>query len=175
MKKMMAIIVGLCLVSSVVNGVEPQYETSFVGFDIKQFGLGMVEGSFGEFEVSCRLTDDKISDVRATMNISSIDTKNKTRNRHLQKKEFFYEKKFPVITFVGGDDILVTDKELKGVLTIRGVSVPVVLPVHYEKGEAGNVIITSEGMMLDRFDYGMTSHKHLINNELVAKIRMEFK
>ena len=153
-------------------------DKSKVGFEIEQFGLGLVEGNFNNYEILFQLENKDLINLQATINIKSLKTGNKTRDRHLQKKEFFHSKKFPHIIFSSNKRSSIKDSYLEGVLTIKGVQVAVQLPVTYniQMNENNTIIIAeSKGFKVERADFNMKSYKHLINNIVDSKISVTFE
>ncbi|MES2803740.1 MAG: YceI family protein [Bdellovibrionota bacterium] len=73
---------------------------SKVGFEIPHLVISSVEGRFTKFEGEIELAD-KFTDSKVTANIdvSTIDTSNGDRDKHLKSADFFDITKYPKITF----------------------------------------------------------------------------
>lgn len=104
---------------------------SEVSFVVRHMVVSKVRGRFDRFSGTIT-TDDDISrsSVVVTIDASSINTNEATRDNHVRSADFLDVEHFPEITFrssavrAGSDGILVD-----GDLTIRGVTRPVSLEV----------------------------------------------
>lgn len=102
---------------------------STVAFEVRVLGLITTRGTFGDFTGTITTADDPFgSSVNAVIQATSVNTKNKRRDRDLQKKGYLSTAAFPTITFnstgvrsEGGQLFL------DGDLVIRGNSKPVTL------------------------------------------------
>ena len=113
---------------------------SEVSFTVKHLAISKVRGTFESFDVTIVTAEDLAdSTIEATIDVASVNTKQKDRDAHLRTSDFFLAEEHPTITFVSTsiagtpDDFAVT-----GDLTMRGVTKQVVL-----KGEFGG--ITTDG------------------------------
>ena len=113
---------------------------SELSFSVKHLMISKVKGTFGTFDVTIVTAEDLAdSTIEATIDVASVNTKQKDRDAHLRTSDFFLAEEHPTITFVSTsiagtpDDFAVT-----GDLTMRGVTKQVVL-----KGEFGG--ITTDG------------------------------
>jgi len=108
---------------------------SEIGFKVKHMMFTNVSGKFNQFNVDVEtegedFTQSKISFEADT---ASVDTGNNDRDNHLRSGDFFDAAQFPKIQFTATgftrkDD---GDYELKGGLTLHGVTRPVSLDVEY--------------------------------------------
>jgi len=113
--------------------IDPSH--SKVSFKVKHLMISNVLGSFREFEGQTSTTGNDFSTaaISFSLNAASIDTEAADRDAHLKSPDFFDVENYPKITFEGsglkdlGDDMY----ELKGSLTIKGVSRPVTLAVEH--------------------------------------------
>ena len=111
--------------------VDPAH--SEVGFRIKHLMITNVKGHFRNFQADVETTGDsadvfKVSKIKFTADVSSIDTGNEQRDQHLKTADFFNAEKHPQIIFDGkkyeGDF-------LEGDLIIAGITKPVKLDVEF--------------------------------------------
>jgi polyisoprenoid-binding protein YceI len=100
---------------------------SEVSFTVRHMMLSKVRGRFDKFEGTITTAPDPLqSSVTATVDLSSVNTGNDTRDNHIRSEDFFHTEKHPTMTFrstgirADGDDFL-----LDGDLTLRGVTRPV--------------------------------------------------
>ena len=100
---------------------------SEVSFVVRHMMVSKVRGRFDKFEGTIETASDPLqSTVTATVDLSSVNTGNETRDNHIRSEDFFHIEKHPTMTFRStrirpdGDDFL-----LDGDLTLRGVTRPV--------------------------------------------------
>ena len=108
---------------------------SEIQFRVKHLMITTVTGYFRKFDLVVETEDEdftKAKRLEFTAEASSIDTNSEQRDVHLRSADFFDVEKFGQIRYSGkaleraGDDYMLT-----GDLTIRGVTKPVTVNVHY--------------------------------------------
>ena len=136
---------------------------SEVDFTIKHLSVSNVHGRIGNVAATIVLNEADItkSAVTATIDVSTIDTGEPARDKHLKSADFFDVDKFPTANFASasvvknGSNLTVT-----GNLTLHGVTKPVVLNVegpstpvegHDKKPHSGFTATTT----LSRTAYGI--------------------
>lgn len=74
---------------------------SAIGFSVVHMGLAAVPGYFNDFSgtVNYDAKNMKKSSVEFTAQMTSIDTRNEGRNKHLRSADFFDVEKYPTMTF----------------------------------------------------------------------------
>jgi len=134
---------------------------SELSFWVRHLKISKVRGIFESFDVTVTVPEDpsQIS-VVATVDVSSVNTKQEQRDAHLRTSDFFLADEHPTITFtstgitVDGDEFALT-----GDLSLRGVTKSVTL-----KGEFGGVITDDYGrtkaganasVTINRQDFGV--------------------
>ena len=137
---------------------------SEVHFKVKHLVISTVTGSFKSFEGDLETENDDFTDanINFSLDVNSIDTNQEQRDGHLKSAEFFDAENFPKITFkstsfkkTDGDEY-----ELKGDLTIKGVTNPVTLNVEHG-GSAGDFYGNTKAGFeisgkINRKDFGLT-------------------
>ena len=133
-------------------------------FAVKHMMFTTVRGRFGDVSGTVRLdlSDLANSTVSVVINAGSITTDDQKRDEHLRSADFFDVNEYPTITFessavipTGGDSF-----DLEGVLTMHGVSQPVVIKA--ESGGSGTnpwgqtVYGFSGSTKVNRKDFGLT-------------------
>lgn len=107
----------------------PTDEGSKVHFVIKNFGI-KTGGDFSGLKGTIKFDKSTVTDwsFDVTVDASTIDTDNNTRDGHLKKSEYFDVKQYPQIRIVS-TKIATTDKpglyRFNGNLTIKGVTKPI--------------------------------------------------
>jgi polyisoprenoid-binding protein YceI len=106
-------------------------------FTVRHLGLSNVRGRFDRFDATLDVgeTLDRVS-VTATVDLSSVDTNNGVRDAHLRSTDFFDTEQHPTMTFrstgiAGAGE----DYELRGDLTLAGVTKEIVLDVEFHGTE----------------------------------------
>jgi len=107
---------------------------SEVQFKVKHLVITTITGSFKEFNGTVVTDDDfENASIRFEASVHSISTNNEQRDTHLRSADFFEVEKYPKFFFESssfmkkGED----NYELKGNLTIKGITKPVTLTVEY--------------------------------------------
>src|SRR5262245_12191555 len=111
--------------------IDPVHTT--VQFAVRHMMVSNVRGTFGKVSGTVTLdeTDPTKSSVDATIDASSIDTREPKRDTHLKGPDFLDVAKYPTITFKSQSAAKVADGkyQVTGDLTIHGVTKEVVLDV----------------------------------------------
>jgi len=162
---------------------------SIAEFRVKHMMISNVRGQFTG--VTGTLTYDESnpgdSQVEATIDVSTIDTRDAQRDTHLKSPDFFDVEKFPTFSFrssrvtrTAGGDIVVS-----GPLTIHGVTKEVEFqvegPTPPVKDPWGNTRIgLSAKTTIDRGDYGLTFNAALetggvlVGEKVAITLELEF-
>ncbi len=170
MRRWIGILTAAVLFSNAPAAWAVSYEIdpahSSVEFRIRHL-LSHVKGSFNEFAGSFDYEPGKPETwkAEAVIQTASIDTRVEKRDAHLRSKDFFEAETYPTVTFRGAKITHVMEKgaHLEGLLTLHGVTKPVVLDVEIHgiardmqgKSRAGFTATTT----LDRKDFGITWNK----------------
>ena len=138
-------------------------------FSVTHLMVSTVRGQFSNVKGTVEVDDKDASSVKvdATIDASTVDTREPKRDAHLKSPDFFDVAKFPTITFkskksqkVGADAYKVT-----GDLTMHGVTKEVVLDVKdvkTVKDPWGNTKLGAVATAkVDRKDYGLLWNKSL--------------
>lgn len=156
------------------------------GFVVPHMVVSEVEGEFHTATGKVILDEADLtkSTVELTIDVSSVDTDNADRDKHLKSPDFFDAAKYPQITFKS-TKIKKAGKAFKvtGDLTMRGVTKPVTLDV-----ELSNPIANPWGKQvrgvkvkgkLNRQDFGVAFSKTLetggllVGDEITLNIKLE--
>lgn len=143
--------------------IDPSHSTA--SFSIKHMMIAKVHGGFEKMSGSLVLDSQDLSksSIEATIDASTINTRESQRDTHLKSADFFDIEKFPTINFkstkiesAGGGELKVT-----GDLTIHGVTKQVTLDVEGPSAEMkdpwGNTKIgASATTKIKRKDFGLT-------------------
>jgi polyisoprenoid-binding protein YceI len=146
------------------------------GFSVKHFTISNVRGDFDKTEGKVVIDEGDItrSTVEATIDASTISTRDAKRDGHLKSPDFFDVAKFPSITFKStkvekaGENLKVT-----GDLTMHGVTKPVVLDVTGPSKEMKDPYGMSRRALsatgkLNRKDFGVSYGPDAVVSDLVT-------
>jgi polyisoprenoid-binding protein YceI len=138
---------------------------SVAEFKVKHMMISNVKGHFPKITGALSLNESDLaqSQVEASIEAASIDTRDLQRDAHLKSADFFDVEKFPAVTFKSTGISSVRDGELavKGDLTIRDVTRKVVFsvegPTPPAKDPWGNTrVAVSATTKINRKDFGLT-------------------
>ena len=150
---------------------------SQIKFKIEQFGLGQVEGAITSFNIQVKITEQAMHYIEAKLEVSSIKTGNKNRDRHLQKKGFFDSKRFPLISFKSSDVVDISDMTktipVNGYLRIKGINKPVTLYCQFEEDDNAVLRVRVKEFELLRHDFEVSHYKRLISNLVLIDMEVQ--
>ncbi len=149
---------------------------SRVEFRVQHMVISEVTGRFTAFDAVLTQTGDDFTSGRidASIQANSVNTDNAMRDSDLKSDNFLDVEKYPLITFRSASIEKTGENtyRIKGDLTIRGITKPVVLDAAYNgevKDPMGN---TRRGfkatVTIDRFDFGVKWNKTLDTGGLVV-------
>ena len=100
---------------------------SYIGFEVKKFGVKTIKGYFRDFSSKLTLTDKAITALSGEVRIESIFTDSTKRDEHLQEDDFLDSANFPESKFIlqsyeplsDSDDTI--KGKVKGTLTLHNV------------------------------------------------------
>lgn len=133
---------------------------SSINFSVRHLMVSKVRGSFEAFSGAITVAEDGTPSVSATIDVTSIDTRNEQRDAHVRSADFFDAENYPTATFVStgvrpdGDDYIVD-----GDFTLKGVTKPVSLKLEYNGVNPGMgqgpVAGFEASVVLNRKDFGI--------------------
>ncbi|HEY3547937.1 MAG TPA: YceI family protein [Propionicimonas sp.] len=145
--------------------IDPNHTLS--SFSVRHLLISTVHGEFGKTAGTFRIDDKDIakSNVDATIDVTSLDTRVPDRDKHLKSADFFDAEKHPTMVFkstkvekIGKDRLKVT-----GDLVIRGTTRPAVLDVTYSAPIKGMEGETRRGFTattkINRKEFGLNWSK----------------
>jgi len=160
---------------------------SSIDFTVKHMMIANVKGAFHKFdaEIEADPEDLTTADVRFSIDVTSVDTRNPDRDAHLRAPDFFDAEKYPTIEFRATKIERKEDGEYKvtGDVTIRGVTRPETFDLTFEgvgKDPWGNekAGFSAQGK-IKRSDYGLTYNAVLetggllIGDEIKVSLEVE--
>src|ERR1017187_675788 len=158
MKRILSILFSLLTLSGFSQKYTPSDEGSKVHFTIKNFGIktgGQLSGLKGE--ILFFTTDLPACSFNVSVDASTVDTDNESRDSHLKRNEYFDSGKYPQIT-IASTKIDKTNKTesgfyyFTGILTMHGITKPISFPFHIEK--VNNTYLFTGGVEINRPVFG---------------------
>jgi polyisoprenoid-binding protein YceI len=135
---------------------------SEISFAVRHMGISTVRGRFDDFDATITLdpTDPSTFRADASVDVSSINTRNGRRDGHLRSDDFFDAENHPTLTFTSKriQNVNGNSFRIVGDLTMRGTTHEVVLDgvIVGTAGEGENQRVAIEAeTTVDRFDYGL--------------------
>ena len=135
---------------------------TYVGFTVKHMMVSKVRGRFTAFTAQFSTAENPLeSTVSATIDATSIDTRNAMRDDHIRSADFFDAANHPTITFAS-TGIRFEDGAffIDGELTIRGNTRPVALavtePAFGPGPQGGTKAGFSAAVEVNRNDFGVS-------------------
>lgn len=135
---------------------------SEVTFSVRHMMISKVRGTFGVKSATLVAPENPLeTTVQASVDVTSVDTKDEGRDQHLRSADFFDTENFPTMDFVStGARAKNGDLFVDGDLTIRGITKPVTFEVdfggfgsdpwgNYKAGASAKAVINRE-------DFGLT-------------------
>ncbi|MFJ4174115.1 YceI family protein [Microbacterium sp. NPDC089696] len=135
---------------------------SEVTFSVRHMMISKVRGTFGAKSATLVAPENPLdATVEASVDVTSVDTKDEGRDQHLRSADFFDSENFPTMDFVStGARAENGELLVDGDLTIRGITKPVTFEVdfggfgsdpwgNYKAGASAKAVINRE-------DFGLT-------------------
>jgi polyisoprenoid-binding protein YceI len=152
---------------------------SIAEFAVKHLMVSTVKGRFKELEGRIHLDEARPenSSVEARIPVASIDTGIADRDAHLRSDDFFNAERFPYISFksTGVERVSDADWRVAGDLTIRDITLPVVLETAFDgrsHGSTGEVVAFTAETSLSRKDFGLKWNAVLESGTVVVGDRV---
>lgn len=174
MKRILPFIFILFTSSLFAQKYTPTDKGSKIHFSIKNFGIktgGELSGLKGE--ILFFATDLTSCNFNVSVDATTIDTDNGSRDSHLKESDYFDVEKYHDIT-ITSTKIDKTNKTetgfyyFTGALTLRGVTKPISFPFHVEKVN-DNYLFTGE-FEINRVDYGVGSNSAVLSNTVKVSL-----
>lgn len=151
-------------------------------FHFTQSGMSFT-GKFERFETRIEFDPDRLEDTRidVMIDIASLDTQNEERDTMLRSAELFDAERFPRAQFMA-DKIRAVEPgkyEAVGVLTIRDITLPVVLPftlqIEKHSGDGDSKATAAGVVTISRRDFGLARGQWEATGIVADEIKIEIK
>ncbi len=167
------LLVGLFFMTHVVGAQE---NTTQIDFKIKNFGV-FVNGNFDKVTVESNFDKRNLalSYIKAEVEINTINTNNKKRDKHLLEAEYFDELNYKQLKLVSSkiEKKAANSYVLTGKLTIKKTTKTVVVPLIINENEED--IVLSASFELNRKDYGVGGNSWVLSNTVMIEVKHTIK
>jgi polyisoprenoid-binding protein YceI len=157
---------------------------SEVAFTVTHLGITKVHGRFGKVDATLQWdeADPSKSSVNATIDVTGVDTGVTPRDNDLKGDHFFDVAHFPTATFASTSvEKSGSGLEVKGNLTVKGVTKPVVLHVDGPTGPVNGMdkkphMGFEATTTINRDDFGIAAGmpSAMVSNEVQLEIDLDF-
>jgi polyisoprenoid-binding protein YceI len=174
MKRIVALIIPLLILATIATAQKTAINKATIKFQIKNLGVN-TGGNINGLQANLQFDPAKpeTSTIEAILDVSSINTDNDLRDKHLRSDEFFDVGKFPKITMKS-----VALKHKSGDnytgqfnLTIKDKTKTVDMPFTYTA--TGNTALFKGTIKLNRLDYGVGGKSFVMSNDVTVTIEVE--
>lgn len=155
---------------------------SEVGFRVRHI-MSNTKGIFQKFSGTVEFDEKNLAGIKvnASIETASVNTNEPKRDAHLQSADFFDVAKFPAMNFksTSAKSVGSNKLEIKGDLTLHGVTKPVTLNVDYlgagNDPWGGTRAGFSVSGKINRKDYGIVWNKTLDNGGVLVGEEVEIQ
>ena len=150
--------------------------TSTLKFSCDLFGVMPIEGAFTRFVAMIAIDSNAPGEARAvvTVDARSLQSEDPRWLNDLKGEDFFDIARHPQFDFKSFAATVVEPGVLnvRGQLTLRGVTHPVTLRVRYELpgGQPDSAPTIEASGEVDRSDFGMTAYPDIVSNEVEIEV-----
>jgi len=171
MKKIIFITTLFCSLFFVNTSISAQSNIS-IDFKIKNIGV-YVNGNFTKAVVTSNFEKNNLDDsfINAVVEIKSINTNIKKRDKHLLETDYFDETNYKELKLVSSKIEKVSDNNYKvtGKLTIKKTTKTVVIPLVIKEDESSFTI--TGNFELNRRDYGVGGSSWVLSKTVKIKVK----
>lgn len=164
----------LNIVASYSQNLAPLEKGSSVTFSIRNFGF-ITEGSFSNVKGNIFFNPQKLENTGFDVSIdaATVNTKNKSRDAHLRKQEYFFIDKYPTINMVS-TNIYKSNQEgyfvFEGNLIIKGITKHIRFGFKAQPQGAGYLF--SGNFTLKRSDFFIGTNSLVLSDEVQVSLNI---
>ena len=166
-------------VSAQPSVYEVDMEASLFEFEVEHFGIATVVGTISEGSGTIVFSAEEPDSLRASiqLEVSSIDTDNRLRDRELKSEDFLDVRRHPTVTFfstgVGSEGVTGETTVSIGNLSIFGFTRSVSIPIRVDLSGEDLVVESSFEVLRTDYDldFGILMNS-LVSDEVIIRVRM---
>ena len=171
--KSLGIGILLLLGTSIVHAQELIQKSASVDFKIKNMGFN-VDGNFSDVSVVTNFKSNNLthSYINGTIKVSSIDTDNAKRDKHLRTKDYFEVDTYKTIQFTSTKIVKKSSNnyQVTAQLTIKKTTKTIVIPLVVN--ETGNSVTMKGNFSIDRLNYDVGESSWVLSD--IVKIQVNY-
>lgn len=167
---------SLMLIKVEAQNYLPSDAGSTIKFAIKNFGLstgGTFTGIKGDIKFDA--ANYSAASFTVTINATTINTNNQSRDKHLRKEEYFDVEKYPIISFVSSS--VSTAKAgsflMQGKLTIKGITKDIAFP--FTATAQNNDYLFAGSFKINRRDFSVGGSSMVLGDNLEVSLSIVAK
>ena len=146
---------------------------SKINFEVSNFGVRSVDGTISGMAgtVNFDLNNPSASIIDVSLDVNTIDTDNKSRDKHLKNEDFFEVNTYPSMRFRSSNFWKDgSDYKVKGQLTIKDVTKEVEIP--FSVSQSGSQLTLKGKLTIKRKDYhvGEDTSNFTVGNDIEVEI-----
>lgn len=144
-----------------------------ITFSAKHMSVLNVKGKFTDFKGTIVLDNDVVKSALVEINVNTINTGNKNRDKSLKTDVFLHPEAYPLIRFESKDNR--SSSEINGTLTIKDTSNLAV--VNYTTEFKNQFLILSGSYTLSREEFNLAfgSMNSLVSDKVKVQIKVSLK
>ncbi|MCS6795057.1 MAG: YceI family protein [Raineya sp.] len=150
-----------------------QVKSADISFKIKNFGM-YVHGTLGGLEANIYFSPENLtqSNIEASVKAETINTGNKSRDRHLRKEDYFDVVQFPFLRMKSKKIIKEKDRFIGFFdLTIRNKTQEVQMPFTFSPN--GNEATFVGNFTINRRDFGVGGNSWVLGDEVIVRVEVK--
>lgn len=152
-----------------------QVKDARIEFRIKNFG-SYVKGSLKGLEAKIYFSPESLSQsiIEATVKAETINTGNKTRDKHLRQEDYLYVAQFPLLR-MRSKKVVQEGEHFVGYfdLTIRNKTQEVRMPFRFMPTSSGNEAIFTGNFSINRRDFDVGGKSWVLGEEVLVDIEVK--
>ncbi len=153
-------------------------ESSVISFSVSHLGFLTVEGTFGEFSATCEIRTNTIAFIHGQINVGSIETGDRTRDRSLKSDAYLDSASYPLIQFES-TGIKRTSNEtiVTGKLKIKDQERFIAIPIQYSLSQDKMNCSVNAKTIINRKDFHLDfgAMDALIGEEITVDLDLSFR
>lgn len=142
----------LCILPILLKAQDIDTQNSYVSFGVRNMMIRTVTGTIKGMQGKINFDEKSVhsSSFEVCVDVSTINTDNKKRDKHLKHEDYFHVEQYPTICFKSDEITKQKDGFLaEGKLTMHGITKAVKIPFTYKDGRFKGAI------KVKRYDYGI--------------------
>ena len=160
-----------CNLSLNAQSIDQDSIVTSVDFRIKNIGM-YVNGNFNEISIKSNFNSQNLKDsyINAIIKVSSINTKNEKRDKHLLKNDFFDAAKYPEIKLTSTKIEKISDNKYKlsARLIIKNITKDIEIPLDFQDNDKS--IIIKSSFKLNRREFNVGGSSWILSNTVKIKV-----